>query len=72
LFVFNAISSPTINYRFIALNTGDILGTLHTMDKILCELLNLLVIQSLPPAVRKESIGRNRLTTYFMEIESLF
>ncbi len=42
------------------------------MDKILCELLNLLVIQSLPLAVRKESIGRNRLTTYFMEIESLF
>jgi len=42
------------------------------MDKILCELLNLLVIQSLPPAVRKESIGRNRHTTYFMEIESLF
>jgi len=28
--VFNAIASPTLDYRFIALNTADILRVLHT------------------------------------------
>jgi hypothetical protein len=35
LFVFNAISSPALDYRFISLNTGGFLELLHT-NYIVC------------------------------------
>lgn len=35
LLVFNAIPSPALDYRFIALNTVDILRVLHT-NHIVC------------------------------------
>ncbi len=33
--VFNAMPSPEINYHFVALNTVDILGALHTR-RVVC------------------------------------